>query len=145
MTHPVPALHAPDSVFDAFFKACNGGLVGNGTTRDAYAITCHPDKVIKVAKTAAFVTNWIEIVTYTKIKNNSYFAEIFSWSQSGKYLVMERLTPLSSHTDLKGSSLPKFVGDISKAKNFGISQAGLIKCLDYANIELDDQPLHKFL
>jgi hypothetical protein len=145
LTHPVPQSNACDHVFDAFFQSCNGGLIRNGSTRDAYAITCHPDKVIKVGTKPAYVTNWVEIVTYLKVRNKIYFAEIFSWSQSGKYLVMERLTPLSSRAELNGWKLPEFVNDYLKTENFGKTATGTIKCLDYGMIDLEDIPLRTLL
>jgi hypothetical protein len=69
-------------------------------------------------------------------------AEVYSWSWSGRFLVMERLDPITLQ-DLAGHETPQFVND-KKPSNFGKNKAGRIKALDYATLDLSPHPLHHF-
>lgn len=132
MTVTIPDKHAPDAIFQVLLNHCN--KVGHGSTRDAYEIPGHPDKVLKVSNKPGNFTNWAEIVLYTRAKDKSHLAEIFSWSWSGMFVVMEKLDRLPPGA-FEPSTLPRWLND-KKPENFGKSQSGEVKALDYAMFEV---------
>ena len=84
MTTPqiaIPSTNAPDEEFDLLLKSC-GKPFGIGTTRDAYGIPTHSDKVLKVSKVPSYMTNWAEITAYYYVTDKTFFGEVFSWSRS---------------------------------------------------------------
>jgi hypothetical protein len=137
----IPQTNAPDTFFEQFWLSCPIRFA-RGTTRDAYDIPDHPDKVLKVASAPGYYSNWAEIVIYRVSLDKSYFGEIISHSLSGKFLVMERLTPVTL-ADLSGLSFPAYLND-RKPSNFGRSSSGAIKALDYAMIDLSPNPQRPF-
>lgn len=141
MTIAIPPTNAPDSVFEEFWLQCPL-RIARGTTRDVFEIPGHPDKVLKVLTRQSNFANWAEIVTYITTTDKSFFAEVYSWSWSGRFLVMERLGPITLQ-DLAGHKTPQFVND-KKPSNFGKGKVGRIKVLDYAALDLSPHPLHHF-
>ncbi|AYR22302.1 hypothetical protein RC54_00035 [Herbaspirillum rubrisubalbicans] len=89
-----------------------------------------------------YFTNWVEIITYQVASEKQYFAHVFSWSMSGKFLVMERLSPVKL-ADLAGHATPAYIND-KKPENFGRSKSGEIKLLDYGMLELPIGQLYTF-
>lgn len=134
MTTAIPAANSPDSNFEAFWQTCLNRLA-RGSNRDVYEIPDHDDKVLKVMNRPGNFPNWAEIVLWqTATSSRVYLAKIHTWSWSGKFLVMERLNPIS-RTDLTGLQFPAFLND-RKSENFGRSASGAIKALDYAMLDL---------
>lgn len=139
MSIVIPSKNAPDAYFEALWQQCQN-RIGRGGSRDVYEIPSEDnDKVLKVSSRPSNFSNWAEIVIYNCASNKSYFAEIFSWSISGKYLVMERLTPVTG-AQLSGHNTPNSITD-KKSENFGIDKAGKIKMLDYASFNFNHNPL----
>nr|WP_278991061.1 hypothetical protein [Plesiomonas shigelloides] len=133
--------NAPDNYFEALWQQCQN-RIGRGSGRDVYEIPSeNNDKVLKVSSRHSNFSNWAEIIIYNNAFDQSYFAEIFSWSLSGKFLVMERLSPVTP-AQLSGHMTPMSITD-KKAENFGIDKSGNIKLLDYALFTFDVKPLFK--
>jgi hypothetical protein len=107
-----------------------------------YEILGHDDKVLKVSNRPGNLANWSEIALYQSALEKKYFANVISWSWSGKFVVMERLTRVS-YDDLIGSQFPDFLSD-RKSENFGRAASGDIKVLDYALPNLQPGRLFTF-
>ena len=137
----IPGSNAPDKDFELHLKNC-GKPFGIGTTRDAYSIPCCNNKIIKVSKVPSNMTNWAELVIFHGLIEKSLFGEIFSWSESGKYLVMERLDDINVK-ELSGFSVP-FWWDDKKPSNLGRSSTGEIKIRDYGLLKFDPDRSFKF-
>jgi hypothetical protein len=128
----IPQHNSPDSCFESLWLKCIN-RIGRGSTRDVYEI---PDsnKVLKVSNRQSNFTNWSEIVIHYYKKDTGDLAEIFSWSASGKFVVMERLAPIESEDDMKGYVYPDYLTD-RKRENYGRDSDGKIKALDYASLK----------
>lgn len=72
---------------------------------------------------------------YEQFKDRGELAAIISWSWSGKFIVMERLIPLSPG-DLCSYIFPYYLTD-RKPENYGKDASGKIKALDYAALAID--------
>lgn len=134
MTIHIPRHTSPDCHFESLWLECTN-LIARGTGRDAYEIPGHPDKVLKVSNRQSNFSNWMEILVYEQFKDRDELAEIFSWSWSGKFVVMERLAPLSPG-DLCSYTFPSYLTD-RKPENYGKDASGKIKALDYAMLVID--------
>ena len=137
----IPAANSPDSKFEELWMKCQN-RIGRGTTRDVFEILEHADKVLKVMTRPSSYSNWAEVVVYHAATDKSFFAEVHSWSLTGKFLVMERLDPVALK-DMVGHQTPRFVND-RKPSNFGRDKSGKIKLLDFANLDLEPCPLYQF-
>lgn len=125
---------SPDSLFESLWLECPT-LIARGTVRDAYEIPSHPEKVLKVSNRQSNFSNWMEILVYEQLKDRGELAAIISWSWSGKFIVMERLIPLSPG-DLSLYIFPYYLTD-RKPENYGKDASGEIKALDYAALAID--------
>jgi len=141
MTIKIPTPNTPDHFFVALWQECLE-RIARGSTRDVYAIPGHDDKVLKVVSRPGYFTNWSEIVTYKFATEKKYLAEVISWSSSGKFLVMERLSPVTL-VDLAGHEIPAYLND-KKPENFGRAKSGEIKALDYGMLDLPTGHLYTF-
>lgn len=137
----IPPPNSPDAVFEALWQK-HPLRIGRGTNRDAYQVKDHPDKVLKVMTLPSSVANWAEIVVYTYSQNKSYFGEIYSWSLSGRFLVMEKLEDVTAN-DLALHEIPAFVND-KKVSAFGRSADGSIKLRDYGMLTIEPGRLFSF-
>jgi hypothetical protein len=137
----IPTKNSPDSKFEELWMKCQN-RIGRGTTRDVFEILEHEDKVLKVMTRPSSYSNWAEVVVYHAATDKSFFAEVHSWSLSGKFLVMERLYPVTLK-EIGGHQTPQFVND-RKLTNFGKDKFGKIKLLDFANLDLAHFPLFQF-
>lgn len=129
----IPRCASPDSCFEFLWLHCPE-LIARGTVRDVYEIPGHPDKVLKVSNRQSNFSNWTEILVHNQFKDSGDLAEIFSWSWSGKFIVMERLSKLSPG-DLELHRFPYYLTD-RKRENYGKDVSGRIKALDYAALVL---------
>ncbi|WLH27430.1 hypothetical protein [Pseudomonas canadensis] len=134
MTIHIPRHTSPDCKFESLWLECPN-RIGRGTGRDAYEIPGHPDKILKVSNRQSNFSNWMEILVYEQFKDRNELAEIFSWSWSGRFVVMERLIPLSEG-DLCSYTFPYYLTD-RKPENYGKDSSGKIKALDYAALAID--------
>ncbi|AYR21991.1 hypothetical protein D6I95_17605 [Alcaligenes faecalis] len=71
---------------------------------------------------------------YSQFKDTGDLAELFSWSWSGKFLVMERLFPLELN-EFNSHRMPRYLTD-RKPENYGKDASGKIKALDYAALAI---------
>lgn len=108
--------------------------MGVGTSRKVYEIPGHPEAVIKVGLNSNFA-NWAEFVVFATVgdEEEPFLGTIQAISQSGKYLIMERLRDLTPDEHLP--DVPPWLTDI-KRSSFGVSPLGTTKVRDYANIKL---------
>jgi len=141
MTIEIPKYNASDSFFENFWLSCPNRIT-RGSNRDIYEIPGHKDKVLKVSNRQANLGNWSEIIVYTYSDNKEYLANIFSWSRSGKFLIMERLQPVTFN-ELKGHNFPVYLND-KKPENYGRDNSGNIKVLDYGLLDFSQCPLKPF-
>ena len=134
MTIDIPRHTSSDCHFESLWLECTK-LIARGTGRDVYEIPGHDDKVLKVSNRQSNYANWMEILVYDQFKDRDELAEIFSWSWSGRFVVMERLAPLSPD-DLPMRKFPYYLTDLKPA-NYGKDALGKIKALDYAVLAID--------
>jgi hypothetical protein len=142
MTIEIPTPNSPDSSFETLWLHCIE-RIGRGSNRDVYSIPGHDDKVLKVSNRQANFANWAEIIIHHHQKESGDLAEIFSWSWSGKFVVMERLAPLSPN-EMVGYKFPEYLTD-RKPENYGRDSSGRIKALDYASLKLDHYSISEFV
>ncbi|UJR53255.1 hypothetical protein [Dickeya zeae] len=136
----LPAISSPDICYDSL----KGDEIGYGGSRIVYDIAGYPDWVLKECMVSENTPNKYEWIVYSTAVEKKYnmllstLAEIHSISESGKYLVMEKLT---THTISNGDScnVMEELTDLKKS-NFGRGKNGDIKSLDYATIKLDFNP-----
>jgi hypothetical protein len=134
MTIDIPGYASPDSHFESLWLECPN-LITRGTGLDVSEIPGHPDKVLKVSNRQSNYSNWMEILVYNQFKDGDELAKIFSWSWSGRFVVMERLVPLS-RDEFTSHSFPRYLTD-RKLENYGKDALGKIKSLDYAALVID--------
>ena len=134
MAIQIPEKNSPDSFFESLLEK-SMACIGRGTSRDVYEIPEHPDKVLKVVKVPSNFANWAEIIMWSYASDKEYFAQVFSWSLSGKFLVMERLS--ESKVSTKEILQFKYFMNDLKVENFGRDESGSIKSLDYAIFEIN--------
>lgn len=132
-TIEIPRHTSPDQSFESLWLQCSI-LIARGTSRDVYEIPDHPDKVLKVSNRQSNFSNWMEILVHNQFKDRDELATIFSWSWSGRFIVMERLKPLSTG-ELNSYDLPFYLTD-RKPMNYGKDASGKIKALDYAALSI---------
>lgn len=137
----IPRHTSPDSCFESLWLECTTRL-GRGTSRDVYEIPGH-NKVLKVTTIQTNFSNWCEIVIHSQKKETGKLAEITSWSLSGRFIVMEKLTPLKQGDDLGNFVYPDYLTD-RKLENCGYNSDGEIKVLDYASLALFDNTMSCF-
>lgn len=128
--------------------------LGIGGSRAVYADSQDDAWVIKVMLRSYCGPNFSEWLIWQTLKampgcmgisatKQNYFrlfAECFHISETGKFLVMERMWPLgkSDQQSLANfqNQLPIWVTD-RRTKNFGKDSNGVIKVTDYAQIKLE--------
>ena len=111
-----------------------------GTTRYVYSVKGFPTLVIKEVIDMYPATNIIEKLVWNAAKSDfrDFFAAIYGISDTGRYIIMERLT------ELDGSQLAKLEGRMlywvsdNKPSNWGVDYRGQIKMLDYASLKLGE-------
>ncbi len=140
----IPKSGAPDVEFENLLTRC-GRMIGCGRTREAYAVPSHADKIMKVSSASRYVNNWTEIVVYQNVTDNSFLGRISAWSESGRFLIMERLDDVS-RDEVTGLHVPGWWldrdGDI---KNIGRSLTGQLKLRDYGSLSISPDVLAPFV
>jgi hypothetical protein len=130
----IPLKFSSDETFEMFLdQECT--YLAEGTSRKVYSV--RGDKyVVKVATLEHATCNWIEIAAFLNFEDDrSRLARIDSWSLSGRFIVMERLTFPASLADQ--FVYPAWVTD-RKSSNIGKSQDGTCKICDYAYFKSPD-------
>ncbi|CAL4868120.1 hypothetical protein MMA231_02394 [Asticcacaulis sp. MM231] len=131
MNAPIPILMTDEQVLPLL-----GRIIGRGVNRTVYDWIGRDDVVIKVQNRLPCRANYTEWLLYNQMRGapalKTLFARVWALSDTGHYLVMERLAPLPEDALLP--PFPTFLTD-RKRENFGLSPAG-VKCLDYSEIDL---------
>ena len=131
---------------DCKFQALKGSLIKDGTTRNVYEINGNDSFVIKEDTIPCHGNNENEATLYFTAVINKFenvldcIAEIRCISQSGKYLIMERLDTKFDASLRASAMIPTEVSD-NQLKNFGATlHQEKIKCLDYALLKEGCKP-----
>lgn len=131
MTAPIPILFNDDGL-----RPFMGDQIGIGVNRTVYRHTGRDDVVIKVQNRLPCRANFTEWLLYNQMHGQPalrvQFARVWALSDSGRYLIMERLLPLD---ECPLPPFPAFLTD-RKRENFGLSASGQVKCLDYGDVQL---------
>src|SRR5262245_37786566 len=96
-------------------------------------------KAIKEAMTLPYFTNVRELCIWNGVKNTDLaqiFGECHAISESGRYLVMERLDDITDADRADTPDVPEWVRDVYPG-SFGRNSDGAIKLRDYGNTVLD--------
>lgn len=136
----IPTNGSPDTEY----ANLNGSKIGGGQGRTVYDMPEHPSYVIKISNEDSADQNKIEAEVYnyaTKYGLNTILAclaKVHSISESGKYLIMEKLI---TNTINPGDScyIMRELTD-TKMSNFGKDSTGTIKCLDYGVLKCGKKP-----
>lgn len=116
-----------------------GARIDEGSSRVAYEYTGDSRFIIKRAIFAPPSDNIIEWSIWRLIRQSPLgdrFGEIFAVSESGRYLVMERLDSITLADYASTPDIPPWLGDVKPAA-FGKSASGFVKVRDYGSLKLD--------
>lgn len=108
--------------------------------RRVYLVRDDPDVVVKEAKNAWPGTNIMEWQIWSAIKDSDLadsFAECISISESGRYLIMEKLDPITDNDFINVPRLPRWWND-TKQDALAKTKSGFVKVLDYGLVSLKD-------
>ena len=133
----IPEPFSSDEDFKTFLNSyCR--FSKKGTSRKVYLIN-DSNLILKVAiRKNTIVCNWTEITAYHWAKDKSSLASVSSWSNSGRYLVMEKLE--MTNRQHKNFIWPPWVTD-QKQSNIGTDKFGKCKICDYALVKQNPSPL----
>jgi hypothetical protein len=115
--------------------------LGRGGARVAFPVKDNPSVVIKKVHLRFVGANVIEWIVWNSMKQTTlkqYFGECLSISETGRYLIMERLDDISPADYKACPTMPNWLNDL-KPSNFGKDQSGQIRLRDYANVQLGKQ------
>lgn len=87
--------------------------------------------VLKVSNKQSNISNWREVILFLHKAESKDLADIFSWSLSGRFIVMERLTPIAPNESMGEYVYPDYLTDRKNA-NYGRDSTGKIKAIDYS-------------
>ena len=124
---------------------CQGLIVepqiARGGAREAFAVKNNPSVVIKKVHLPFVGPNVIEWIIWRSMKDTplgKLFGECLTISETGRYLVMERLEDIVEADYNSTPTMPDWLNDL-KPSNFGKNSSGAIKLRDYANIQIGKQ------
>jgi hypothetical protein len=118
---------------DATMHAMCGGKIGHGTSRYVFEVRKDPTMVIKEVHLPFVGANLFELFVWNAVSATKWrpvFGECLAISDSGRYLMMERLDDIEEADHPNTPSVPVWMSDV-KPENFGRTKAGLIKIRDY--------------
>ncbi len=138
----IPEKFSPDSSFEDLLSNCTE-KIGCGSNRDVFKIPEHDDKVLKVSSGPGNFSNWCEIIAYSQHGETGDLADIFSWSWSGKFLIMEKLTPVTK-VEFDSYDYPDYLTD-RKQTNLGSDTEGNVKALDFGALKLQNRIRNQFI
>jgi hypothetical protein len=107
-TDPVKRLK-PDSFFEQL--VADGSPFASGTSREVFSVADDPAVVIKRAKNPYPGANMAEWFIWNAVRSTDLadaFAEVLSLSESGRFLMMLRLTPLTQAVERLRKGTPRF-------------------------------------
>ncbi|MHA6731962.1 hypothetical protein [Devosia sp. A369] len=133
----------PDAAFEGVIS--RDDFVGEGQTRKVFGVVGYADVVIKESKAAypdANFTEWTVWHALVKMQEDILgnepnaelrllFAQCFAISETGRFLMMERLTKLEiEDPHPAGHKFPLWLNDKKKSA-FGKAQDSQLKVMDY--------------
>jgi hypothetical protein len=110
-----------------------------GTSREAFAVQTDPAVIVKrqiIRFPGANIIEWILWNAVKKTPLAGVFAECLAISETGQYLIMERLDDLTKSDWINVPNVPGWLND-KKPSAFGKNSNGDIKVRDYAVVDLD--------
>jgi hypothetical protein len=129
-------------ITDAAARAMRGAFIGRGVTREVCEHATDPTKVVKMIHkkhTPIPMANFIEWIIWCSVREtplHEIFGECFDISESGDFLIMERLDDISKADWADVPRFPDWLND-RKQSAFGKNANG-IKCRDYALLTLSE-------
>ena len=106
---------------DVDLAGLRGEMIGEGTTRKTFAVRNDQKLVVKEAKPRAIDANWTEYLVWNAGRVTRWapvLGAVHSISESGQYLVMERLSDLTEEDGFRAPDIPYWLNDLKK-ENFG--------------------------
>ncbi len=145
------AANTPDDEFEKWIDRTK--QLGQGTTRTVYEMHGDDTVVIKEMRYPLPRANLIEWIVWEAVQRmaedimgttpnlsmQNLFAKCYSISASGKFLIMERLSPLEKGDEFHRAKFPDWLNDVKPAafgkdSAFGKDRHGNVKVMDYAMV-----------
>ena len=132
---PVTGLQA-----DQTLAGLCGQVIGTGSTRNVYEYVGEPDWVIKAYHRPATPpsSNFIEWTICGAVKGTQFeplFGQCFAFSETGRFLVMEKLNDIPKGFQGARPRVPDWLHDL-KVTAFGLNANGEVKCRDYGQVDI---------
>lgn len=122
-----------------------GKKIGSGVYRDVYEFKHDPENfVVKVEKKDGMFCNATEFrnwVNSYETPLREYLCPIEGITDDGRVMIMERVVFKSKFSDYP-KKMPQLFMDF-KIENYGFLKDGRCVCVDYANLLLQDETVHK--
>lgn len=121
---------------DALLQMRLGACLGAGSSREAYAYADDPSFVVKRSIEVPPTANMVEWSIWRCVRETRLahtFGCIVAVSESGLYLLMERLDPITLEDLAATPNVPSWLRDVKPAA-FGRARSGLIKVMDYGSV-----------
>jgi hypothetical protein len=118
-------------------KVCGKEFAG-GTSRNAHDVIGNPDAVIKKMKLKSPAANFSEQLIWSSLQGTDMekeFGQILGISESGRYLMMERLSDLTEEEYKLVKYPPDWLKDV-KISAYGKNSKGEIKLRDYGMFDI---------
>lgn len=110
---------------DSYFEESLGASISKGQSREVFAVKDDDGRVIKKEYGLLPYSNMVEWIVWGALQKmrediigntandelRQLFAECFAISESGRYLAMERLQPLTSTSQFRTSLYPDWLND----------------------------------
>lgn len=123
---------------DAEFEARKGSHIGSGVGRNVYEVKDNPDADIKESKDVTPAPNWLEYFIWSAVRGTAIeakFGQLLGISESGRFLMMERLSDLDDAEYESTPAPPTWLNDVKK-NAFGRNADGKIRIRDYGAVEI---------
>lgn len=131
----------PPLMSDAECKALiSAPELGTGSARTVYPVEGDHYAVIKKINVQFVGANTMEWHIWCAIRDTELapsFGQCKAISESGRFLIMERLDDISESDRSDTPPMPEWVGDVWWT-NFGKNHQGQIKIRDYATVDLGE-------
>ncbi len=129
---------------DAEFEALKGVQIGSGVGRNVYEVKGNPDAVTKEIKGVTPAPNWLEYFIWSAVRGTALeekFGQLLGISESGRFLMMEKLSDLDDAEYESTPAPPTWLNDVKK-NAFGKNADGKVRIRDYGAVEIGN-PLAK--
>ena len=123
---------------DAANEAVLGKLIGTGTAREVHEHGGEPGRIVKASRGPVPSSNWTEWLLWNQGADTDLakiLGRYFAISQSGRYLVMERLRNLTQEEKQTPARRPCWITD-AKPSAFGMSVDTEVKLRDYSQVNI---------